>query len=239
MLSTAVLTRPWCSRRAHHPGQRVEHERPPVTVALLGGGDGEALQVALPGRRAADREADDRLAPARPRSGGPGPGPVDSGSPGGSRRGRGRRCPTDRRTRPGRSARPRGAGGRRRAIVAHRAAGPLLGEIDAQQGEGVDDGEAGVGEARRGVREERAGADRVHGRAVRADLAGERVGPRADLVDRRDDRLVGEGELDDAAVERPRAHAHPRAELAVVSSNLHRSSTVLAAARSPSSLGRS
>ena len=223
-----------------HPRQRVEREGPPVTAALRGRGDGEALQVALPGRRAADGEADDRLAPrlvpvrrvrARARWVGVARrisarslASLPHGSPNAARSiCDGLAVPAgpqrDRRSteRPGR----RPARSMRSRASVSITVKPASAKRDAAS------------------REQRAGADRVHGRAVRADLAGQRVDPRADLVDGRDDGLVGERELDDAAVERPRAHAHPRAEAAVVSSNLHRSATVLAAARSPSSLGRS
>ena len=145
-----------------HPGERVEHERPPVALALLGGGHGEALQVAVARRRAADGEGDDRLAPARPAVGGPRPGPVD------------RRRPADLGEVAGVIAprvAERGAIDLRGLVVTPGAQGdrgypvgaPVLSQVDAQQDKGVDDGEPGAGEARRGVREvvtEQAGPQR-------------------------------------------------------------------------------
>ena len=97
--------------------------------------------------------------------------------------------------------------------------GDRLGEVDAQQGEGVDDLEAGGREALGGLGEEGARAH-VAERGVRGR---ERVDPAADLVDRRDDALVGERQLHDAAVERPGPHTDPWSEPGVhrVPSDLH------------------
>ena len=81
----------------------------------------------------------------------------------------------------------------------------VAGEVDAQQGERVDDLEAGRREALGGVGEQGAGADV----AQRVILGAERVDPPPDLVDGRHDALVGERELHDAAVERPRPDPDP------------------------------
>jgi hypothetical protein len=102
-------------------------------------------------------------------------------------------------------------------------------EIDAQQGEGVDDREPGAGEAGGGVGEQRTGADR----AQVGLLAGQRLDPRLDLRHPGDDALIGQRQLDDAAVEGPRTDPDARAEPSVegVASDLHRLLTVLAAGR--------
>ena len=83
-----------------------------------------------------------------------------------------------------------------------------VGELDAQQGQGVDDLEPSGREPLGGVGEQGAGA---HG--VERSIAGaERLDPALDLGEVGDEALVGEGELDHPAVERPRSNPDPRSE---------------------------
>jgi hypothetical protein len=75
------------------------------------------------------------------------------------------------RTRHGRRALRQGDGEPAAGRCRPRRGGAGVGEVDAQQGEGVDDDEPGAGEAGGGIGEERTGADHAQvGLVVRQRL---------------------------------------------------------------------
>lgn len=101
-------------------------------------------------------------------------------------------------------------------------------KVSLQQGKGVDDLEACSAEHRRGVREEGAGADGVHGDGVGRRVR-EVMDPAGELVGRRNDRLVGEQQLHGARLIAPRPHTYPPCLGPAHDrlSNLHRKPTVV------------